>query len=249
MYDLGSVRQKIARANEHYEVFQIERDRFIETKPCAYRQEADVDRGQTLWRVIGEPKMPPPHLVSVIGDSLQNFRSALDHLAWQLVESNGLIKPTRQTAFPIFNNPDVYKRYAPTKLKGMSDGAKTAIKDLQPCFGRNAHRNFTLWNLENLNNVDKHRHLNVVAAATAGGSWDGIKGDVFLHDGPLEDGTVVARYGAENVNVYFGLVLDVAFRDAEPPGGIDSLVSAILVGCDHLIGSVIVPAFERDFLS
>ena len=173
--------------------------------------------GEKVWFVHGAPALPSTWLAVLIGDCLYNARSALDHLAWQLVVVN-CQSPSTHTAFPIFNDPSLYKRFSKRKLDGMHDDAVAAIKDIQPCYGRNRHWNRTLWALETLGNIDKHRHVNLLVTSTSGAFWShGLPVDArtFMHYGPLEDGQVVAKVPGEHADVDLHLRPYVAFGEAE----------------------------------
>lgn len=220
---LQGVWLKIDRACEHLEAFEDALPDFRRLQPCDVACEHDVDTGDKVWRVRGKPLQPPFEWNAIVGDALYNFRSALDHLAWQLVLVNGN-QPTRRTAFPIFDDPDLYKRSKPSKLKGMSDEAKALIEQTQPCFGRNPHRNKVLTWLEALHNVDKHRHLNLTVAATIGGLWSpGLPvtapEETFIYEGPIQEKTELARVPEKYAYVEFRPALDVAFGDGTPAAG------------------------------
>ena len=108
------------------------------------------------------------------------MRSALDHLAFDLVKRNsrGIVLPPRweeNCEFPLlikiptFGKPRVpHTLPAPLnifsgKLPGVSRAALTFIEALQPYYGTPAVNN-VLGVLAKLSNIDKHRHLNVVSA-------------------------------------------------------------------------------------
>src|SRR5881398_727199 len=105
-HPLDSVRLKIARAREHYESYKDYLGEFLRSQPYAFRSELDPQSGEKVWRVHGKPKEPPPRLSLIAGDSLQNFRSALDHLAWQLVLINGC-EPSCSTLSATRSRPEI----------------------------------------------------------------------------------------------------------------------------------------------
>jgi hypothetical protein len=80
-------------------------------------------------------KEPVPAKFRLIaGDCLQNLRSVLDYLVWQLVIANGK-KPGRWNAFPVCLSPESYnKALKNNRLKGVAPEAKKIIKNLQPAF-------------------------------------------------------------------------------------------------------------------
>jgi hypothetical protein len=101
----------------------------------------------------------PNNIPVIAGEVLYNLRSALDHLAFQLVLANAGT-PTDKTCFPIFDSAQKYKTLSPRKVKGMSHAAIKAIAGIKPYKGGND----TLWRLHKLNNIDKHRLLVTVGA-------------------------------------------------------------------------------------
>ena len=96
-----------------------------------------------------------------IGEIAYNLRSALDHLVWQLVIFNGR-EPSSRNEFPIYFREDQYAAYAEHKLKGMKQRHIDAIRLFQP-FQEGSVVGSHLWMLNSICNIDKHRHLNVVA--------------------------------------------------------------------------------------
>jgi hypothetical protein len=98
-------------------------------------------------------------VVSIAGDIVHNLRSALDHLAQQLVfvGSPHLTPSTigRQIGFPIAENVTKYESIKAGKVDGMRSEAKEAIDRLKPYKGGND----PLWRVHELDNIDKHRAL------------------------------------------------------------------------------------------
>lgn len=93
-------------------------------------------------------------LFAVAGDIVNNLRSALDHLAWQLVEANGST-PTKHTAFPIAIDAETYEEAKARKVQGMSAEAVPLIDALKPYQGGND----ALWRLHEICNIDKHQTI------------------------------------------------------------------------------------------
>lgn len=100
----------------------------------------------------------PFDIVIMAGDIIHNLRSALDHLAFNLVQVGGKI-PTSDTGFPIAATRKIYESTKSRKVRGMTSAAKNAIDDLCPYGGGNE----LLWRLHHLDIVDKHREFVVVA--------------------------------------------------------------------------------------
>jgi hypothetical protein len=97
-------------------------------------------------------------VVVIAGEVVHSLRSALDHLAWQLVEVAGNM-PTSDTMFPIAKDINAYESSKIGKVKGMRSEAVKAIDALKPYKGGND----LLWRIHELDIIDKHRHLFSVA--------------------------------------------------------------------------------------
>ena len=74
----------------------------VEPKP--YRISSEFGPNSREYVFTGQLLKPLDDLLLwgvMLGDALHNFRSALDHLIWQLVEHNGVRKPNTDNQFPI----------------------------------------------------------------------------------------------------------------------------------------------------
>jgi len=104
-------------------------------------------------------------VVAIAGDVVHNLRSALDHLAQQLVlvglnpATPITDKELRQIEFPIAETLAKYEADKARKVKGMRPEAIEAIDRLKPYKGGND----ALWRIHELDNIDKHRTLFTVA--------------------------------------------------------------------------------------
>jgi hypothetical protein len=107
-------------------------------------------------------------VVAIAGDVVHNLRSALDHLAQQLVRVGLTITPPvvaltdkelRQVEFPVSETVEKYQADKARKVKGMQPRAIEAIDRLKPYKGGND----ALWRIHELDNIDKHRSLFTVA--------------------------------------------------------------------------------------
>jgi len=120
---------------------------------------------------------------AIIGDVVHNLRSALDHLVWQLTVAAGYTPPPnpipkrgpgsdwKQIGFPIHVNPYPMDHRGnlipwatskePKSLWGIRPSLRTDFEGLQPFnYGQNAPE-APLAILEELWNIDKHRHLHL----------------------------------------------------------------------------------------
>jgi hypothetical protein len=171
-YPLVGTRAKIKRAKKHIEDLQAELIAFDETDPYLVRAENDPQTGELVYRVV--KATPVPIAVSILaGDAIQNLRSALDHLAYQLVYAavGGVPSNFKHIYFPILKGKRD-KAACEGKIKGAMDAVLEAILAMEPYEGGKGHE---FWILDGLNNTDKHRLLLTVGCAylqqTLGAAW------------------------------------------------------------------------------
>jgi hypothetical protein len=147
-----SVTLKIDQAKKHLSRLKKEVKAFLSRKPFIVVIEEDSS-GDLVYRIRIQAPIPVSWSAD-IGDLLHNLRSALDHLAWELVVANGQ-QPTRDTSFPISDNEPRFKYNLQRKLNGASAVARTAVENLKPYKGGYDD----LWRIHNLNIIDKHRMI------------------------------------------------------------------------------------------
>lgn len=236
---LDGVLEKLYRADDHLELLNKEWRDFIrmENGPYDFVIHIDPQSGDHLiYAEIVKP--PPPRLSAIVGDVLHNLRSALDHLAWALVERAGG-KPGRHTFFPLCDTEgqwlaDVEHRRRgddrPSPLTGIDPGSPiwTFIQEVQPYKGA-AYAN-ALRGMRILSNADKHRTLLITGvypdpddfAAIIKWNPDAVlrRHEILLApDQPLKDGTKVAALNFDpskpdpEVCVKGELGFDIAFSD------------------------------------
>ncbi len=198
---LRGVRAKIERTNEHIHDLEARIQAFRSKNPYGVVTEDDAQARQRLYKAKVHLAIPVEFSL-VIGDALHNLRSALDHLAYQLVDSNGA-SPDRFTSFPTYQRPPKEKAAFMGKVKGMSQSAVDMIESVQSYNTGND----MLWHLGELDNMDKHRiPLKATSSRQPAFLFD-IDADALGRDGvftvpnalefcggaDLEDGTVLAK--------------------------------------------------------
>ena len=154
---VDQIRRKVERAEQHIGELRAGVTAFNGTKPYAVGTKEDPHTRRLVYCITRAEEVPPT-IPLIAGDALQNLRSALDHLAWQLVPP---CNQNRQTAFPISDDLKKYETEKVGKVKGISTRAMEAIDKLKPYKGGND----VLWRLHRLNNIDKHRLLIAIGAA------------------------------------------------------------------------------------
>jgi hypothetical protein len=253
---LQSARLKILRASKHIE----------EIKSCI----ATYTAGNP-YEVIPQPDgkeilttgTPPPELSVIAGEVLYQLRSALDHLAFDLVKLNpgNISLPadwTDKCEFPLFQTlkpgqqtPLPYGSF--TKLPGVSKEAHAVIEALQPYYRVGAANNY-LRVLTNLSNIDKHRHLTLMRTRAVLHEKrvmsSGLRGTSFAS---LDHGAEIPALDYFSFGSDTTVDLDrsftravVTFNEKEALGGATSLpVDYLLGGILDQILRFIVPAVEK----
>jgi hypothetical protein len=137
---------------------------FIKRRPNQVTFDKKSERPWVLLRVTVEPV--PLRIATVAGDAVQNLRSALDHLAWQVVLSEGQ-EPGRHTAFPIYMSENDFERRVrdppknrPGPLHGIDpSGEKWAVIERFQPYREGPPLLDPLGAIGALSNADKHRSL------------------------------------------------------------------------------------------
>lgn len=186
-------RSRLSRANEHLEEVQREIERFLGTKPYQVVQKSK--KNAVIKNVINHTirgsalHTPPPRLGDVIGDCVENLRSCLDLIAYELARYADT--PPQGTEFPIFWNVANYSHVNANgvprigsglyKVRGMSPAAQTVIETLQPYHGIDpadyaaagvkvvpeSVLRRPLYLIHNLRQVNFHREPHVTGAVTS----------------------------------------------------------------------------------
>jgi len=260
---LSGVLSKLARAQMHAEEFERVCGRYAESRPYSVGEKQEsYDNGILRTFFIDNVAPIPKELPVILGDCIQNLRSALDHLAWQLVLAAGNT-PTDRTAFPIFESEFTKKGKVRTiRIDGGVDPRALALIEAAQPYVRKRRgqdpRDDPLAILHDLSNIDKHRTLLLVGVSYDKKAFWGegvglarAKPAVATRDEPiaLEKNAVVeaVHYGVghphTDMDVDFEMSVRITFGDGERCGG--QVVSDVLQQLLHAVGGVIVPALSR----
>lgn len=238
------IRLKIERAKKHISDLDIAVQGFVDSKP--YRigtKPHPIAAIEHTTLFIAGVRSVPDNLTLILGDAIHNLRSALDHLAWQLVEAGGG-QPDDRTAFPICETPQQYaSALGRGELKRMRMGAEKVLCAVQPYNTLDQN----LWLLHRLDIVDKHRLLLAVVSSMdsfgvqfATGHTISFGRDRFV---PLKVGDEVTNLPTSTyerqADEDFKLGLDITFGESEVAEGELVLDTAkkLLDLVDGIVGS------------
>lgn len=157
---LTGVRAKIERARHHVSDLESRLLAFRALRPYRLYSEPEAGTGHHVYKVRAHAN-PPAELAVVAGEIVHQLRSGLDHLAWQLWDKNGRAGlPEEQIYFPVYESEPKHLAKRSAKVLTVFEPAAVSVLDaVQP----HASGSDLLWKLHKLNNIDKHRHLSVVA--------------------------------------------------------------------------------------
>ena len=237
------IREKIKRAEKHLTDFEAIGGGFLrQSEPEMLHVDTDPETGNEVTKII-KIVAPPIDLSAIAGDAIHNLRSALDHLAYQLVLVATKREPPSSIYYPIFADAESYETGKVRKVQGMTNEAKDLIDASKPYGGGTDD----LYWLHALDIADKH-HALVVTIIAVHGAWVISPSRWFRPDHkpcfsmpkvwtPLNVGDVVL-IREPNCEDQVDLTLDVAFGEPEIVKG--KPVFKFLKDVTHLVDSLIV---------
>jgi hypothetical protein len=258
---LPTVKAKLDRAEHHIDTLDEAIERFIEANPhrTVTQFQQQMSRSSKGAGIVGRVELasPPQGLSLIIGDAIQNMRTALDYLAWELVFANGGV-PTKSTQFPI-NDDRLTQRGVSRSLVvagGVSEAASALIDDLQPYNRVDDPTEDPLAVIHDLSNVDKHRSVLLMTAMfDQGVTYISIRDgeELFMQPlgGTVENHAVVAQFpyvpqlwsDPSEVDVKVEGSMFVALN--EPRAAAEGEVSKALRGLLAYLRDDVLPAFEK----
>lgn len=254
MASLDSVRQKIFRAILHAQSLETELHRYFDSDPAHMVRDKDSPDDAPTFTL--KPKGPmPARFGLIIGDCLQNLRSSLDYLVWELVLATNS-QPAEHNMFPICTSADLFRNAVSKRkrLLGVHPDAVAEIEALQPYHLGQDWRKSKLWVIEEFVNINKHRRVlltmlrssltpqmdifqvggELIAHLPAGASMPIFDGDAKIDAAPL----------SEQMKMNAQLLACVTF-DEGPAKGME--VTICMNEWINFVLNVLVPKFERFF--
>lgn len=233
MHPLDGSRHKINRAIGEIDRIRSIQDTFFQnTHYSIVRAEYNPESGKYVYRVKIDGPLPLLDWGVYIGEITHNLRSALNYLVYQLALLNSLNKPEtvagdKVLQFPIFIDEREFERKGQRMIRLLRPEHKVRIKRLQPYSRSGGVRLNTIdltkrtgsdshlfW-LEEINNADKHRIIQVVGVRPGSfgtihwGGHDTFTGGTF---DILEDGVKFGE-AAPDVNVKVNIAPLIAFTN------------------------------------
>lgn len=232
---------KIIRAEEHLAAARAEFDFYREGD--VYRLIGEFDPNGTDYVLRMELRYPPsPRFAILIGEFFNCLRSALDHLAFRMVETHApaRLADPKTIAFPIKESRfDRRGNERPVDnlmagVAGIPEGPMTLIETNQPYHRGEDAPWHPLAIIQNLNNIDKHRTLLLTSSMAAHGTFGftcqgKLTRSTYIHR-ILKPGTEIARFdftlaeaktygcnSADEVKVYGYAPIEPTFDETEPP--------------------------------
>lgn len=259
--DLESARLKRDRAREHIENLKTEQERWGKAHPQPFTWVLKEDvRPDRIVGVIDWVDEPPGYMSTVVGDIVQNLRSSLDHIAWQLVQhgTRVALKPReqQQVQFPIYSTLDEFNANRERRIPGVLGVHESIVRRYQP-YERGAAlaANHPFAVLEGLSNTDKHRNIHLTVWCGSKATFEETKRPlgclikemvsvIDLYD-PLKVGTqlfyvtVANRSHCRGIEVQAKLVYQIALEDGvwvhERVSQMEQLVSDLLAEVDGVL--------------
>lgn len=162
---LDLIKLKAKWANKHISDLNAALTAFRQTQSNFIATEVNPKTGEKRSYVREVPEVPDP-ISLIAADILGNLRSALDHLAYQIVAASspsGVVIKPKEIYFPIADSSDKYMcADFRRKVERLGKEAVKRIDLLEPYQGGNGVGHL-LWQLHELNNIAKHRLLLAVA--------------------------------------------------------------------------------------
>jgi hypothetical protein len=230
-------------ADKHVKNFESAVLEFRRDNPHVVGRKRDLESGRVVDYVENVPVIDS-ELSMKFGDAIHNLRSTLDHLARALAEATGTPFDVKKTSFPVSNEAKDYKSRARACIVGLSQPCLETLDRIQPYKGGYSH---IIWQLNELDVIDKHRMLVAVATVPVGRTMTPSEKANFLSKrtlvGPvshaihqylvvgnnprikaLEAGDELGTYPISESDENMGYAFDIAISEPEV---VDGLVPAL----------------------
>lgn len=258
---LHAARLKMDRAETHlHEVSEIIRD-FMATNPYSMEATFDADDHRHTFRI--KAGQIPKTLSVVVGDCIHAFRSALDLMAVELTQE-GLRRKNQDMSrtifdnagFPIFATKELFAEKGMSKAKHWPSVAQDLLKTLEPAKDGGHEWSLPVWQIHQLDILDKHKLLIPVAALFGGENFFvGFSEETVRKKGtvhariqpgplverkfPIQDGEIYFTVWSEHSELQYemGGHIDIAFGQKDIIEG--APITETLVNFGNIVNSII----------
>jgi len=158
---IGSAWAKYHWASKHMDAVAAALERSVDSNvdPIAFDINLEPPHGNiAVVRVTKLPNIRTDYGLT-LGDTIQNFRSALDHLVWGLVKVGSVPRPKdpKGVQFPMATSGKSFRNQLGRRLPGVPREYRAIIRRYQPY--RAGEKPKAIRWLRNLSDTDKHRVL------------------------------------------------------------------------------------------
>jgi hypothetical protein len=116
---LRLIQAKVTRAKQHIQDFQRALSAFNDTKPYVVAIKEDPQAGKRIY-YIAKVDPVPDDVATIAADVIQNLRSPLDQIAYQLVlDARGGTEPDWRVYYPICGSAADYPSLRKRFIKGV----------------------------------------------------------------------------------------------------------------------------------
>lgn|GEM_PF-3236227 len=267
--DLHSVDLKVWRAETHQKALHRELSAIDEVGVFSFVPKIERDGFDHSFYPTNPLKAPedvlrvPDSVLASLGDCIHNLRSALDHLAYNLVLASG-VKPDNQVTFPVCHTETVRNKCTgaeePSLKIDVRDDIREWIDSVQPYKGTTTGKRLAV--LHDLDIIDKHRAqlVTVLAAGAlrkkytrdnfeAARQFPVWERPIWISPEPLEYGKkcLTVSYAAPQMEIdpYLSIRIQILFGKGSPARG--QTVTAVVDDLVRLVRYELIPASLRFF--
>ena len=252
---------KLNRAMEQRKELSTALEHFLHSDP--YEVAIRQDEEKRLIYFVKRAETVPSIISFLAGETIHSLRSSLDHLAYELfIHNSGASASSKNIYFPIASSAERYECIKKDRTAGLSQNAIALIDKLEPFKGKND----VLWQINELDIIDKHRFLVTVGSSfqsmDLGAVTVALMQDHFPDIGPLPKMPAFFRTANNLFPLKSGDELFISGPGDKPVDGLQFRFSIVLsepgiaegVILDEIIGSMIksverlVPIFSSELL-
>lgn len=196
----------------------------------------------------------PGRISLILGDSLQNLRSSLDYLVWELVIA-AKNAPGKHNMFPVCSTSEAFDNQLQRhRLNGVNPDAIDEIRGLKPYHQATDFDESTLWVLDDLCNINKHRRvlLTNLCCGPSDLELKRVNGELFGRVTKIRKNEKIGPFPMIDGPRGRGVKIDVdpkvaAYIACDEGAAQDIEVSLLMAEVLNYVRFTVLPKFERFF--